>query len=622
MSFKFLQFVLTIAIFLNAAQVASAEEKGEAAPIVPVEAAGEPLAAPETPSEATPASAAPEAPAATPEPEQDPVTHSRILPVKIKPMQEGADGVSKAAPNIQPEEAEAVDSDTLALYADQASGSYGDKLWQGMSRNEIVTAIKSIPVSKNSSAQREIALRMILSKSQVPLSQSEPKSPDIFIARLTKLVELGAFKEALSIYEKLQNPPAIEEAALAGMLAFIANGQIAVACLEQKALDEKFEKKDPFWAQFGKFCQAYIENTSDNADPAQALMTASLKFAQSEKITPPSKFEDLNNLSAVELLTLSKSGILDQGKWNVGTASNLEPRVVSFLLNLDPISSAQKLSLATVAVEHGILTPAQLGEIYTALSGSKLAAPWAEIIDSYAKIQDGKTVIPNAKLKTLLGLVAQDSLMTSALLPLADALMAIQASDDLSQAQAASGLRVLIKSGKTPEPFWVSKAFKILEPAAAEESAFASLLKVWGESEISTAENEKEPKTAKADPKREISKEMAYSLVLKDFIAAEAGDKSGQKGSYDNFFSLTVSGNYVMPSDVLTEDLKRAAQAKHLGKVLLSGLKVLNGQKMDNLHPKVVYQVLKAYKTAGLSEETESLAYETLLGLTTEKKEN
>lgn len=621
MSFKFLQFVLTIAIFLNAAQIASAEEKGGAAPIVPVEAAGEPLAAPETPSEATPASAAPEA-AAAHEPEQDPVTHSRILPVKIKPMQEGADGVSKAAPNIQPEEAEAVDPDILALYADQASGSYGDKLWQGMSRNEIVTAIKSIPVSKNSSAQREIALRMILSKSQVPLSQSESKSPDIFIARLTKLVELGAFKEALSIYEKLQNPPANEEAALAGMLAFIANGQIAVACLEQKALDEKFEKKDPFWAQFGKFCQAYIENTSDTSDPAQALMTASLRFAQSEKITPPSKFEDLNNLSAVELLTLSKSGILDQGKWNVGTASNLEPRVVSFLLNLDPISAAQKLSLATIAVEHGILTSAQLGEIYTALASSKLSTPWADIVDTYVKIHDGKTTIPQAKLKSLLDIVAQEVLMSPALLPFADALMTIQASDDLSQAQATAGLRVLIKSGKTPEPFWVSKAFKISEPAPAEESAFASLLKVWGESEVSTAENEKEPKTAKTDPKREISKEMAYSLVLKDFIAAEAGDKSGQKGSYDNFFSLTVSGNYVMPSDVLTEDLKRAAQAKHLGKVLLSGLKVLNGQKMDNLHPKVVYQVLKAYKTAGLSEETESLAYETLLGLTTEKKEN
>jgi hypothetical protein len=77
-----------------------------------------------------------------------------------------------------------------------------------------------------------------------------------------------------------------------------------------------------------------------------------------------------------------------------------------------------------------------------------------------------------------------------------------------------------------------------------------------------------------------------------------------------------------MPSGELTENLKRAAASKHLGKIIMYGLQALNGQPADQIHPSVLSQVLKAFKTAGLSEETSSLAHEALAGLTKEKKEN
>ena len=76
-----------------------------------------------------------------------------------------------------------------------------------------------------------------------------------------------------------------------------------------------------------------------------------------------------------------------------------------------------------------------------------------------------------------------------------------------------------------------------------------------------------------------------------------------------------------MPSGELTESLKKAAQAGSLGKILLYSLQILNGEKVDQIHPQTLSQVLKALKTAGLSEETVSLAHEALEGLTN-KKEN
>lgn len=116
--------------------------------------------------------------------------------------------------------------------------------------------------------------------------------------------------------------------------------------------------------------------------------------------------------------------------------------------------------------------------------------------------------------------------------------------------------------------------------------------------------------------------DLAYSRVLQDFLSDTPNMPSGQNYTYDNFLILTGSTNYVMPSDELTESLKRAAASKHLGKIIMYGLQALNGQKADQIHPAVLFQVLKAYKTAGLSEETASLAHEALSGLTKEKKEN
>lgn len=571
---------------------------------VPEPAPGAAAKADAKPEEKAGASPVPAEPAPEVAEEPTPV-HSRILPVKIKPIQEGADGVSKAGPEI--EQRDAVDPDTLALYATQADGSFGPDLWKDMSRQDVIANLGKIPASTQSPAQRDLFMRLLLTKAEVEASSSDPSVPELFTVRMSKLIELGAYKEAGALYEKLEDPAPTAESALAGMQAFLGNGQFAIVCLEQKALDAKLkDEKNLFWKHLDTFCDKYIKTEGqESGDVSQSLMHASLAYTQSEKILPPAKFEDLNGRTLVELLVLSKSGTLDQGKWTVASAMHLNPSVLGFLLAMEPQATDQKLSLLTAAVASGLKSPADLEAAYKTIGVGRGA--WG------AFIANPKNFGAASTLKPLLGKM---SIFTpAAYTPFAAKIASADPVAPLNEEDARNALKIFIAAGTAIPVKWINLAYG---SEFTEESGESALLKIWNNE---PPKEDKKPSTQAKRSKEPVSAELAYALILKDFLKAEDVNSDEQKSTYDNFFSLTASGNYVMPSDELTENLKKAAKAKHLGKVVLYALQVLNGQKTDRVHPAALSQVLKALKTAGLSEETMSLAREALEGLT-KKKEN
>ena len=547
------------------------------------------------------------------EPEPEKIEHSRILPVKINPIQRGADSESKAAPDIQ---GGTVDPDNLTLYTNQGEGSLGSELWKGVPRAEILSALEKIPASEFSPSQHSLLMRLLLSRAEVAPSRATPPTPEIFTARMEKLIELGAYKEAMQLNEQLDSQIDTQAAALAGMQAFIANGQVAIACLEQKALDQNVKQDDPFWAHLDKFCQTYIKADTGTSDVSQNLMQSSVAFTQTEKILAPSKFEDLNERTLIELMALSKSGALDRGKWSVDAASKLKPSVVAFLLAMDPQSVNQKFSLLTVAVAHGIKSPADLDAAYKEISTSpaRASAPrgdWGAFVGGTAKFTSAatlKTALKNA-----------ETFSPAAYTPFAEQLSGLTPAAPLTPEDARFVLRIFVAAQTNIPLGWVNYAYG---KDFTEESGESALLQVWENPDLTDNKDSKKAAAQAKAVKGKIPPEMAYALILKDFLSETAPDKNTQNQSYDNFLSLTGSINYVMPSGELTESLKKAAQAKHLGKTVLYGLQILGGRKVEEIHPSVLRQVLMAFKTAGLSEETVSLAHEALAGLTKETKEN
>ncbi len=599
---NFLPLFLSVALFAAPSANATSEK-------APAPAAVEKQAVPEVKIESAPATAQPAEPAAP--------QHSRILPVKIKPVQEGADGVSKAAPDI--EQNNAVDPDTLALYATQASGSLGPEVWKGIARKNLVSAFSSLPVPEFSKTQHDITLRALLTQANVPLDEGETAKPELFSARLSKLIELGAFKEAMSLYEKLDAQTTSSEAALAGMKAFVANNQVAIACLEQRALDKTLKSDDVFWTHLDKFCAKYIRSDDDGSgDVSQSLMRASVAYAAEEKILPPSRFEDMNDKSLVELLVLAKSGALDRGRWTVETASKLNPRVIGFLLSIDAASADQKLALMTVAVRQGLRSPLDLDAAYEQASSAK---EWMAFLNARKKLKSAQTAAAKTEaVKALLARIPQVSPI--ALTPFADVIASLDAAAPFTAEEAKQSISVLLAANAPLPLAWVKLAYGDAAPAEGADSGESALILAMLTSAAEPKKPaDKSPAQTKAPDAPKTQKE-AYLLVLKGFIEGREVIPSGQKNAYEKLLSLTEGSNYVMPSGELMENLKKAAQSKQLGQVVLAGLQTLNGQKPENIHPSVMVQVLRSFESAGLSEETASLAHEVLAGLTTEKKEN
>jgi hypothetical protein len=594
--------------------VAKATEAVSSEPLAPLESAEtfeeeakEEVIAPEAKAKA-------EAPV---EPEPEKIEHSRILPVKINPIQRGADEASKAAPEInQANQSNQSDPDNLSLYTNQSEGSFGSNLWKGVPRTEILSELSKIPASEFSPAQHSLLKRLLLSQAEIPSSKDTRLASDIFTTRMSKLIELGAYKEAMLLNEKLDTQVATQAAALAGMQAFLANGQVAIACLEQKALDEEMKQDDPFWNHLDKFCQTYIKADGVVSDVSQNLMKSAVAFTQAEKILAPSKFEDLNDRTLVELLALSKSGALDRGKWSVDAASKLKPSVVAFLLAMEPQSVNQKFSLLTVAVAHGIKSPSDLDAAYKEISTSaaRASAPkgdWGALVSGTAKFTSAST------LKTALKDAAAFS--PAAYTPFVEELSGLTPAAPLTPEDARFVLRIFVAAQADIPLGWVNYAYG---KDFSEESGESALLRIWNQGDTANDTGSKKPTPQPKALKGKIAPETAFSLILKDFLSETSPDKPTPNSSYDNFLILTGSINYVMPSDELTESLKKAAQAKHLGKTLLYGLQILGGRKVEEIHPSALHQVLMAFKTAGLSEETVSVAHEALAGLTKETKEN
>ena len=212
----------------------------------------------------------------------------------------------------------------------------------------------------------------------------------------------------------------------------------------------------------------------------------------------------------------------------------------------------------------------------------------------------------------------------AALTPFVDVAAALTPVSPFTEVQARQILDVMVASGQPLSIPWVRYAYpsdSASISAEETESGESVLLSSW----LPPAPDEKKPADKSSQGGKSgtlaVSAEASYLLILKDFLDEKPGSGMVQNYSYEKLLTLTEPSNYVMPSKVLMDSLKKAARAGNLGQVVLAGLQALDGQKADKIHPSVMVQVLKAFESVGLSEETTSLAREVLAGLT-RKKEN
>ena len=545
-------------------------------------------------------------------------------------MQEGADNISKAAPEIQGSktESENLDPETLGLLTSQAEGSLGPDLWKGQSRKTIVSSLQAVKEPTNA-PMHDLLVRALLTTASPPAKVDDKDDIDLFALRLQKLVSLGEFTKAVELYKKHDDQTPLSPAAIeSGIEALIGSGKMGLACLESKAAPVRAEvSPSAFFSDVDFFCKTLLSPVSGSDDELR-LANATRVFQENYKLPNPTSFDELNKMGTLQVLSLFKTGSLSIFLQSAPNFQGLSGRNISLLLNQNPESVDIRIGLSVEAAHRGLLSIEDLGEAYSEAFGqispsgvtsSKIApniSKWDNFLSLYMKVASAGKAASVPDLTSLLRL-AEPFGGGKALLPLAPlygSLPVVPA--NLSDQEAYVMLEIILLAGEAlPEA--LAKRIVQDDSVSNEQSVHSGEMILLSGSQKSSS-NKKEEKTS-VDKKvsseenspslnKDNGQETSLSKALKIVFDETKVQEGFRQEIYDNIFRLTAPDNYVMHSTELIKILRKATKERHAGEVILVGLQILSEQPLESIHPAVLYLVLSSFKAVGLSEETVSLA--------------
>jgi hypothetical protein len=598
----------------------------------------------------------------TPAPPSTTPSMQPIMPVKIKPRQAGADEISKAAAEIeQGSESQSVRS--LGLYSTQAQGSLGADVWKGLSEADLVSKLQSILQSPNVKFA-DVTLNQLLKRALLT-SLDENALPqqsntgldltaDSFAVRLQTLLYMGALKESVDLYEKANDQSLSIQASLVGMQALTAQGDLGVACLEQKAFSSASDRAQltatemAVWNDLNSLCQILLKSPTipqpkqkqfkgDNnkaPDPyeiaaqekRQRLLAASKKYLDQKKIAMPSSITALNNLSFVDVVTLVSANPNSFPVTTLGDLRSLSLTNLSILMDLLPATSPLYLSTSLVAVEKGLISQQKFIEIFSSfvtLMGAtekpsgfgvwldilNVAAKLKSLTDPVAKQNELKKIIPFVKKTGAYSLLAfADELTTSDL-------------SSWSADDAKSVIPVLLISEQDSSSYesLLRKAanFESSAPALSSESALNAFIDWLLNPDIKPPTHAENPLKLAQDSvqippqieqNQSLTLERAKLLLIRHFLSTDSQEVLSTELSYDNLFSFTGLNNYVMPDSGLLISLNQASANGQTGEVILKVFQIMAQTPAEQIHPAALRSVLLSLQSVGLNEEMKDLA--------------
>jgi hypothetical protein len=509
----------------------------------------------------------------------------KVMPTKIKPVQSNADELTKAAPDSVNADQETTNADLDSLVA-RDKLVFSNDFWNDSHRDDLVAFLNQPSTVSAGRTAHTLALRATITPA-TQMDESDDASQNIYALRIQRLVNLGDFKDAVVLYKMNNGLPPTPLAARAGVQAMLGSGKIAVACLEEKALDDRFKSEDaPFWANVDMFCQALLSPVAGDDDTLR-LANASRIFLQSNAIQPLKTAAAFNQLDTVSAIALTVSGHASFLYKDASALHQLDDKALAILLNFAKQDQVSGYYVYAESIHRGILEDEDVLDILT-----KADIDYTLKSNSYAAFF-------KEYMKALQDNAISDSLLSLSNTPDKEAflipLMAMHATVPPTM-NPILHVRLLAESGQEIPAALVKAAYALKESPENNGQAGESLLITT----LGAAKN--------SSQMRKDGKEFALLSALNPFFSND-GEKST---AYENILSLTSSANYVMPTDDILSSLKKSTDEKLTSQTIVRGLDILSDARLDNLNPAAVYLVLKAFDSAGLNEEVQSLSREAL----------
>lgn len=531
--------------------------------------------------------------------------------------------------------------ESLGPLTNPLKGGLGNDMWAGSARSVVQEFVPQLPTGNTFYPAQLLARRVLISNGDVTMMRND-KSPaegqDLFTQRLEKLLEIGAYDDAVKLYTLIEGEPGHDRLARAGVMALMHGGVPAQACLEARAAHKDTapqSENDIFWSQINAICM-FVQAQSVRAvkdagftkdDLATFDKAAATDIPGSKLLTmlvnrPDYRYsigspDDITELSNLERAVFKGMGRLDYSRLKIKKMYAI-PATTLMTMAGDPNMPANlRLAVNIEAASRGLIDTDGLAALYMTLSEN---APATTLTGRYAAIT--KATATKAEKAAIIAALLEtrgegrNSELPSHLLPFSQ-MIAESTPDGLSPAALQMGLNAILQAGIVPSERWVT-AWLTSESGDSKKTRNEVLLYLANlvpenlpTNSVGFADDQVKPVFTPP----ESLESLRIWAVFDGLGRTEALKNLVDPAFYEKHVDLTLTTDYVMPSDSLLEKLRDAAQNGRLGETALLASVALNSGYPDKIHPGVVKEVLKSLETVGLKEEARHMALGVVMGL-------
>lgn len=520
--------------------------------------------------------------------------------------------------------------ETQGTLTDDGSGRITGNIWSGLSRSDALMLINALPARYASPTWYDVAKRFLLSDApglpEGPRAKdappSDPNRPDILIARLDKLLEMGALRDAEMLYDTVVGDfPDDFDLAFRSLEILMLRGQMSAACLDLQAMQAQ-HGKNPKWVELNRMCR--------------------IQFAQGgerQRILNETKFENypaagnflrgrnvgtLSKMSTQELAFAVAVGLVNDNTARSMTskAGTLSPLLLSVLFNMDSENDMpERTCLGIEAARRSIASTRDLITLYekTHYASDMLLNTGMPALGGlhpctvpgilYQRIASAKDNMANRNLMIRQAMDLMGDLPDAAFWPMAVYFKDFDVHDPVNRKYLWRISRILAyEKDELPAgwaqgwgnpgvaPFWPVQA--VVSNASDSEG-----LNLW---------RQQWPD----ETKRVASRDPIIPLLIGQSLNPE-GAKTGKKANqdfrdYENNLSLTFSRTYAMPSYGLTQRLNDVIKNNQTGQSVALLLIGYGAIPPDQVIPHQMALVIEGLNKAGLGRYARRFALEVL----------
>lgn len=488
------------------------------------------------------------------------------------------------------------DIEGAGLFKRPAEGSLGRDLWEGVSRDTARRMLNILPVSSRDPAVQKLIFGMLLTHADTSalLDKALPKAGEDFLTlRLKKLIEAGAYRQALELYSGLNLDAPPPSVARAGILAMLFNGQKSLACVEYKTTLADAAPDD-----FSKDIDAYC---TLETKPAPYLYEAT-KFSALG-------LEERAKIAGENMVAMVANTDRDFKK--------IPPQDLQILVRASGLSDEERYILNLRAVEWGLVSAAEFAKSYRdaidpderldpALQPPVDAAAWQKLpyfLQMAANRKSDSEKWP--VLRAALPLAAAYG--PAALLPFTDALDEIRPADVTSAEQDT--IIAVFRAAAAPFPRYIIEKIEKNPSASSEFGLMAAAY-------ISRQKGQRDEADLKVLEAAQANASPQKRLLVKKLIETidNSKDRNHNDHDYENGKDLTFVGRYVMPTQVVWERLKKSGDDRLMTEVVSLTAVLLQSADPGEVYPEVLGDALQGLMNVGLGDIASSLAITAAVG--------